>query len=166
MERIFSETDLKRELLEFELEEKLTILLGFSSSFNIKNNLNTLLISAQSNIQEPTRIVEEVKIELIELKENRQKIYEILCAVSKERTLEETEQLLNKVDKILAIFEAKKLKNDLFDNRNSTSIFKEEIDDLIKKIDDKISNIELEEDDNSFYKEKMNMLLDTDEESS
>lgn len=162
MHRIFNESDIKKELLEIEFGEKLNQLLNLEMSFNIKDDLNQLLLKVQNNSTEASSLSDSSQISLISIKESRKETYELLSFLIKDRTYEDTQSLLSKVEHRTALLEAKKLKKDLFDNRDSSSMFKEEIDSLIKIIDEKIASLDVFA-DNSFYKEKINMLLDKDE---
>lgn len=162
MERMFNKGDIKIELLEIEYEENLNKLLSLEITFNIKDELNKLLSDIESERDENKDLVSEIRISLAEIKESRKETYDLLATLSQNRTYEETELLLKKVNHKVALLEAKKLKLDLFANRDLSSMFKEEIDMLIKKIDDKIASLSLEN-ENGFYEEKIKMLLDSEE---
>lgn len=91
-------------------------------------------------------LLEEKLIELLKTsitfdsRSNRNKTYSLLGEVAKKRSVEQTNKLIELIDKQIRSFEADSIKNYFKENSSKYGLFKDEIDLFIDSLDKKISS--------------------------
>ena len=108
-------------------------------------------------------LLEEKLIELLKTsiafdsRSNRNKTYSLLGEAVKERSIEQTNNLIELIDKQIRSFEADSIKNFFKENSTKYGLFKDEIDSFIDSLDKKIS-FTIEENKNEAEKKNVKKL--------
>ena len=110
-------------------------------------------------------LLEEKLIKLLQTsitfdsRNNRNKTYSLLGQASKKRSVEDTNKLIEDIDRQISSFEAESIKTFFRENSSRYNLFKDEIDSFIDSLDKKVQNTDVVEEHENREKEEVNKLI-------